>query len=136
MKAFHLKAEIPTEGDEGVCLLQWASVIRYQQFRLSDILIMIPNGTKLFGTPKERAIQMSRMKRLGFRPGVFDYLLPVSRPPYPGLFLELKRTRGGIVSSAQAVFKLDMEALGWKCVICEGWESAKDAITEYLREPK
>jgi hypothetical protein len=132
MTAFKLKAPLPTEGDECAALLQWASITRYQQWRLSQLLIMIPNGTKLFGTPKERAMQMARMKRLGFRSGVFDYLLPIPRAPYPGLWLELKRRQLGVVSDEQGLFKLDMEVLGWKTAIAKGWEEAKDAINDYL----
>jgi len=132
VKAFRLKPPLPTEGDECAALLQWASVTRYKRWRLSDLLIMIPNGTKLFGTPKERAMQMARMKRLGFRPGVFDYLLPVPRGTSPGLWLELKRRQLGVVSEEQGQFKADMEALGWATAIARGWEAAKDEINLYL----
>lgn len=127
-----LKPPLPTEGDECVCLLQWAAVTRYGKWRLSELLIMIPNGTKLFGTPRERAMQMAHMKRLGFRPGVFDYLLPVPRHGFPGLWLEMKRREMGVVSDEQALFKLDMDVLGWKTAICKGWESAREAIEGYL----
>lgn len=132
MKALKLKAPVPTEGDECVALMQWASVTRYKQWRLSNLLIMIPNGAVLAGDVRQRAIQMQRMKRLGFRSGVFDYILPIPVASYPGLFLELKRRDGGVVSGPQALFKFDMEELGWRCAICEGFEAAKSEIEHYL----
>ena len=129
---FRLKHLIPSEDSEAQCLIQWARVQRYQQWRLSDLLLMIPNGAYLGGDVRQRAITMAKMKRTGFRSGVFDYLLPVPRPPYPGLWIELKRRQLGIVSDSQGLFKLDMEVLGWKTAIAKGWEEAKDAINLYL----
>jgi len=130
--ALKLKVLIPTEDDEAQCLMQWALTQRWQHFHLSRLLIMIPNGAYLGGDSRQRAITMCKLKRTGFRNGVFDYLLPIPRPPYPGLFLELKRRRGWVVSEEQVAFKLDMDALGWATVICKGWEEAKAAITHYL----
>lgn len=132
MTPFKLKHLIPSEDSEAQCLIQWARVQRYQKWRLSDLLLLIPNGAYLGNEPKQRAITMGRLKRTGFRNGVFDYLLPVPKAPYPGLWLELKRRQIGIVSDDQGLFKLDMEVLGWKCVIARGWEEAKEAISGYL----
>ena len=129
---FKLKAPLPTEDDEATCLIQWARWQKWKGKRLSDLLVMIPNGAYLGGDVKQRAITKSKLKRMGFRNGVFDYILPVPRGTAPGLWLELKRRQLGIVSPAQAVFKLDMEQLGWVCAICEGWEAAKDEINLYL----
>lgn len=132
MSSLTLKAPLPTEGDECAALLQWAKITRYQRWRLSQLLVMIPNGAVLAGDAKHRAMQMNRMKALGFRPGVFDYLLPVPRGASPGLWLEMKRRQLGVVSDDQALFKLDMEALGWKTAIAKGWEEGRDAILGYL----
>jgi hypothetical protein len=130
--AFKLRAPIPTEGDECQWLLEWAAVTKYDGRRLADLLIMIPNGTKLFGDPKHRAIQMARMKSQGFKVGVFDYLLPVAIVPFHGLWLEMKRTQGGVVSATQMKFEALMRSLGWATLICAGWEQASRAILSYL----
>lgn len=132
MKALKLKPDLPTEDYEAQCLIQWARVTRYKQWALSDLLLMIPNGAYLGGDPRQRAITMGRMKRMGFRSGIFDYLLPVPRGAFPGLWLELKRRQLGVVSNEQGFFKLDMEVLGWKTAIARGWEEARVVITEYL----
>ena len=123
-----LKQVVPIESDEARWLIQWAATQRWGDRRLSDLLIMIPNGAVLAGDAKQRAMQMAKMKRTGFRPGVFDYLLPIPRDGAPGLWVELKRRNGGIVSDEQGLFKLDMEVLGWATAICKGWDEAKDAI--------
>ena len=131
--AFKLKAPIPTEGDECANLLQWAAVTKHQGRRLSDLLIMIPNGAVLAGDYKHRAIQMARMKRLGFKAGVFDYLLPVASAGSHGLWLEMKRTHGGIVSDEQNEFERLMRSLGWATRIALGWEAAAREIKAYLK---
>lgn len=133
MTSLTLKAPLPTEGDECVCLLQWARVKHYQRWCLADLLIMIPNGTKLFGTPKERAMQMARMKRLGFKPGAADYLLPIAAQGKHGLFIEVKRRQLSVVSDEQHAFAQTMIELGYAAVIVKGWEAARLAIEEYLK---
>lgn len=131
--AFKLKAPVPTERDECEWLMQWAAVKRHEGTRLSDLLIMIPNGTKLAGDARARAIQMNRMKDIGFKPGVFDYLLPVMVGASPGLWLEMKRIKGGIVSPEQRKFDELMHALGWQTAICSGFEEARRVIVRYLK---
>lgn len=134
MKAAVLKLKqiIPTEDDEAQWLIQWAHTQRYNGRKLSDLLIMIPNGAYLGGDARQRAITMAKLKRTGFRAGVFDYLLPIPRGSYPGLWLELKRRKGGVVSEEQLAFAAEMRALGWSIKVREGWEEAMDAINEYL----
>lgn len=133
MKAFALKELLPTEGDEACSLMQWAATQRYKGRRLTDYLIMIPNGAVLAGDARQRAIAMNRMKSQGFKAGVFDYILALPVAPYPGLWLELKRQKLGVVSEAQGLFKLHMEVVGWATAICKGWEEAKNAINDYLQ---
>ena len=127
-----LKQVVPTEDDEAQWLMQWAHTQRWQHLSLARVLIMIPNGAYLGGDARQRAITMCKLKRTGFRPGVFDYILPIPQGVFPGLFLELKRRRGWVVSDEQVSFKVDMESLGWCCVIAKGWEEAKNAINVYL----
>lgn len=133
MTSLKLKAPLPTEDDEQECLIQWARVQRYKRWRLSELLIMIPNGAYLGGDPRQRAITMARLKRMGFRNGVFDLLLPIPRPPYPGLFVEMKRRQLSVVSLEQSQFQMDMLDLGWATAICKGWEEGRAAIVEYLK---
>lgn len=129
---FKLKHLIPSEDYECQCLMRWASFQRWKTYRLSDVLIMIPNGAYLGGDAKQRAITMGKMKRTGFKAGVFDYLLPIPTDVAPGLWLEMKRRQLGVISLEQSQFRQLMLELGWATAIAKGWEEAKEAITNYL----
>lgn len=131
-RPFKLTPDIPTEDYECQCLIQWAALQKWQGQRLTELLIMIPNGAYLGGDPRQRSITMARMKRCGFRNGVFDYLLPIPMPHAPGLWIEMKRSKGGVVSDEQDTFKASMLALGWHAEICAGWELATQTINRYL----
>jgi hypothetical protein len=133
MTAFKLQEQIPTEGDEAECLMQWAQMRRHLGRKVSDYLIMIPNGAVLAGDARERAIAMARMKRQGFRPGVFDYILAIPVEPYPGLWIELKRQKLGVVSDEQKRFELAMSVMGWATAIAKGWDEARAVIEKYLK---
>jgi hypothetical protein len=125
---FKLTAPLPTEDWEAACLIEWAHVTRWRGHRLSDLIVMIPNGVKLSGDPRQRAITMNRLKRMGFKAGCYDYFIAVP----PGLWLELKRTKLGVVSEDQATFGALMDKLGWSTTVCKGWEAASVAIMGFL----
>lgn len=84
----------PTEAVEQEALFRWAVL----QPTESGIRLMmhIPNGG--YRKPSEAA----RFRALGVRAGVPDIFLPVARGGYHGLWIELKRRRGGRVSGEQA----------------------------------
>ncbi len=125
---FKLTAPTPTEDWEAQCLVEWAHTQRYGKERLSDLLVMIPNGVKLSGTPAQRAITMARLKRMGFRPGCYDYFLAIP----PGLWIELKRTKLGVLSDDQVAFGALMTRMGWQTVVVKGWEEAMRAIQQFI----
>jgi len=130
--ALKLKATLPTEDQEAQCLCEWARVKRWKGAPLSNFLIMIPNGAYLGGDLRQRHITMARMKRTGFKAGVFDYLLAIPTASAGGLWIELKRRHLGVVSMEQAAFQLDMLSVGYAAAVCKGWEAAKKAIENYL----
>lgn len=132
MKALKLKAPLPTEDDECRFLLQWARLQTWSGWRISDLLVMIPNGAVLAGDARRRGMQMGKMKRTGFRVGVSDYFLAAPRGPYGGLWLEMKRRELSITSAEQKAFQEDMRGVGYAAAIVKGWEAAKDAIEHYL----
>jgi hypothetical protein len=127
-----LKAIIPTENDECRYLLRWARLQTFSGWRISDLLVMIPNGAVLAGDARQRGMQMGKMKRAGFRTGVSDYFLAAPRGPYGGLWLEMKRRVRGVVSTDQESFQADMRGIGYATAIVKGWEEAKDKINQYL----
>lgn len=127
-----LKALLPTESQEAESLWQWAQVARFRESRISDYLIMIPNGAYLGGNVQQRSITMAKLKRQGFKVGASDYLLAIPRGGKHGLFVELKRRSLSVTSPEQTAFQLLMIDMGYDARICKGWEWAKAAIEEYL----
>jgi hypothetical protein len=96
---------------------------------LRDYLFHIPNG----GNRNLR--EAARMKRMGVRPGVSDYHLPVPRGLYHSLFVELKPDVKGYspkVSPAQVEWRTKMIDAGNAAYIIKGWDKAIEIMTMYV----
>jgi hypothetical protein len=132
VKSKAVKAPVPIEEEECVNLIEWAKVMHWRNRPIAEVLIHVPNGAYLGANAKTRAITMGKLIAMGVQPGVFDYLIPVPTPTRPGLWLEMKRTRGGTVSEDQKAFKRRMLALGWRCEVAKGWVEASRIIEEHL----
>ena len=74
----------------------------------------------------------NRLRRLGARAGVPDVFLPVARHGYHGLFIELKRTRGGRVTPLQRWWHEQLTAQGYRVVVAHGAGEAIQALESYL----
>ena len=140
-----LRTLISTEEQEAFAFMAWCDVARWRGWRISELILMIPNGAYLGPSERIRAMIMAKLKRAGFRNGICDYLLPIpvsnstaltngSRVDfsYPGLWIELKRPKGGRVSDDQQEFIDQQKLFGWKAEVCEGADAAKKAVKEYL----
>ena len=114
---------IPTEHQEQVMLFQWADwALR------PNLLYAIPNGGK-------RDIRTAAMlKAEGVKPGVPDICLPIPRGGKHGLYIELKRRKGGTVSKEQEAWIRALMGQGYMCAVCHGWEAARDEILRYLED--
>lgn len=113
----------PTEHEEQVQLFRWAA-----NFRALDLMHAIPNGGK-------RDIRTAaRLKAEGVKAGVPDIFLPVARGGKHGLYIELKRKRGGKVRPEQTEWKTALEAQGYQCEVCRGWIAARDVIIAYMQQ--
>lgn len=123
-------APVPTEHQEQVALMQWARRHAYQYPELR-LLHAIPNGEK-----RSHSVA-NRLKLEGVSPGVPDLFLPVPRiASYArlrhGLYIELKRQRGGSVSAEQKDWHVALRAQGYEVVVAKGWEAAVVEIRSYL----
>jgi len=49
------------------------------------------------------------------------------------VFIEMKRTTGGVVSKEQDDWRNEVMALGFDAYVCYGWDAAKEIITGYLK---
>lgn len=116
----------PTEHAEQVALMQLVSLHlgRWPELRL---LYAIPNGGhRHIAVAKKLAAE-------GVRPGVPDLCLPVARGGYHGLYVELKRTKGGAVSDVQGDWHKALVHEGYAVVVCYGCDQAWGAIANYMR---
>lgn len=116
------------EDAESEALWQWAQHVSV----LRDHLIHIPNGGK------RNAREAARFKRMGVRPGVHDYHLPVPRGDWHGLWIELKAPPGrrSSVSAAQREWGDKMRTQGYAVAFCKGWLEARDVLEWYINLPK
>lgn len=120
---------IPTEDEEQATLFKWADTFKARLPELA-LLHAIPNGGK-------RPISVAvRMKRTGTKAGVPDMFLPVARHGCHGLYIELKRSKGGRISAEQTVWMRELAKQGYRCAVCHGWMQARDEIIDYLKEDK
>jgi hypothetical protein len=119
--------ELPTEDQEQAWLIQWIKRHAPPEARR---LFHVPNGG---GRSKS---QGATLKLLGVQPGVPDLFLPVVRPPYHGLWIEMKSLSPQARASAeQRDWLLYLDGQGYKTALCAGFEAARDVILAYLNPP-
>lgn len=118
---------IPTEAQEQTALFQWAVYRRELELKS---MFAIPNGGS------RNQIEARHLKEQGVKAGVPDIFLPCMRGGYGGLFIEMKRQKGGRLSEAQKEMIDNLRCCGYRVEVCEGWEKARDVITEYMKEEK
>ena len=117
---------VPKEDAEQVIIFEWANWNMNKHPELA-LLYAIPNGGK-------RSIKTARMlKATGVKAGVPDMCLPVPRYPYHGLYIELKRRKGGRVSEKQSEWLQVLMKEGYKTCVCYGSDEAIQVIEDYLK---
>jgi hypothetical protein len=136
-----------TEHGHQCALFCWAALCGNDDVRQQlRMMFAIPNGGQRGdGTKRGAAIAGGKLKAEGVKDGVPDIMLPVAiclpnqgMPcKYHGLFIELKRPksvgkRKGVERENQSDFARKLEENGYRCVVCYGWEDARDMILKYL----
>lgn len=116
----------PSESAEQQCLFRWAAVMRARLPELA-LLYHVPNEGK-----RSQATG-GRMRAEGLKKGVPDICLPVPRGNCHGLYIELKRQRGGRTSPEQREWIDALNAQGYRACVCCGWEDAAMEIEKYLK---
>lgn len=117
---------VPTEHDEQTALVRWATLNEWHEPRLA-MLFAVPNGGM------RTKATAGKLRGEGVRAGVPDLMLaePGANGEH-GLFIELKRLRGGSVSDAQRMMLAKLRKAGYVAVVCRGWVEAARAIAAYL----
>ncbi len=122
-----MKTEKPlTEAQEQKLFFKWA---RANQIKFPELQLIFStlNGVRL--APRLR----KEMKEQGNRAGVPDVFLPVSRNGWHGLFIELKRIKGGRLSNDQKNFLSLLVGQNYFAIVCRGHKEAIKAVKEYLK---
>lgn len=114
---------IPSEHQEQIDLIKWCD--SHSDPRIHLIYSHL-NGLR---TNIGAAI---KAKAAGARRGIPDLFLPVPINEFHGLYIELKRVKGGSLSKEQKEWMLLLTNQGYKSVRCNGSEAAKVAIEDYF----
>lgn len=118
------KMPVPTEAQEQMTLFSWAAM-QSGKYPELNLLYHVPNGGS------RHKAEAGRLRAEGVKAGVPDLCLPVARGQYHGLYIELKRQRGGRTSDHQSEWLDALSAQGYKAALCYGWEQAAGTIIEY-----
>ena len=101
-------------------------VARIRLFLPGVLAFAIPNGGG------RTSWEGSRLKAEGVLAGVPDLLVAEPKPPHAGLFLEVKRARGGRLSRAQADVGRILREKGYAVAVGRGLEDAWSQVKAYL----
>jgi VRR-NUC domain len=114
---------MPSEHEEQVLLIKWCWNHPDKRIRL---IYSHLNGMR---TTVGTAI---KARDAGARRGIPDLFLPVATENYHGLYIELKRQKGGVVSPQQKEMMLLLAEQNYAVYVCKGAKEASEVITKYL----
>jgi len=117
----------PTEEAEQAAVFEWAQLMEHQIPEL-HLLHHIPNGGF------RPIMTAAKLKAQGVKPGVPDLFLPVARGGFHGLYIEMKRRKGGKVSDHQQDWLTELNYQHYRAEVAHGSEEACDIIYKYLME--
>ncbi len=86
----------------------------------------IPNG----GSRNKR--EAARLTAQGVKKGVPDLFIPRAAGKFHGLFIEMKREKGGRLSPDQAEWIALLRREGYAAYACPGFDNARAVIDRYL----
>jgi len=105
--------------------LEQVSAVNWFEAAYPGVLIFaIPNGGE------RNPMVAEKMRREGVRRGIPDLMIPAWR-----LFVEMKAETGGRLSPAQKEQIAYLESVGYRCLVCHGFESFRDAIIQLPPTP-
>lgn len=108
-----------TEDQEQMKLVSW---LKKQGIRFYSI----PNGGH------RNFHEAAKFKRTGVSPGVPDICIPFASGGFHGLYVELKRVKGGKISESQLDWIKHLRENGYYADVALGFEEAKKIVVYYL----
>jgi hypothetical protein len=119
--------KVPSEKAEQAFLVKWLQVKKIPYVAImNEFIARDKTGQPLWGL-------LARYKSLGYlQPGVSDLFIPVPVGVRHGLWIELKKIKGGTVLLEQKQWLDARWADGYETFICKGADDAIKVIAEYL----
>lgn len=120
-----MQVKCKSEYDEQRAIFTWSS---YQEKRFPCLKYMFCSlaGIRL------SMFQAKKAKASGNKRGVPDIIFPMQNHGYNGLFIELKREKGGVTSPEQKDFIQFLVEQNYRAVVCKGANEAIKEIESYL----
>jgi hypothetical protein len=115
-----LTDRIPTEHEEQRELVRW-----FRQTWPGVRIFAIPNGGA------RSPATAGRLKAEGVSSGVPDLFIPAW-----GLWVEMKRTKGGSLSAEQKDWIAYLESVRFCCIVGKGADDAKSKLQAFFNEQK
>jgi hypothetical protein len=115
------KSKFGTEYAEQVILVNW-----FRRQYPNELLFAIPNGGS------RHPYEAANLKRAGVTAGIPDLMLACARNGYHGMFIEMKRVKGGKVSVTQIEIAIALQEKGYLTVVAEGADKAKMYVENYM----
>lgn len=115
------------EHGEQVALFAWAAYQRRAQ-GIEALAYLFAVHNQGHGD----AVRGARAKAEGVRAGVSDLFLPVPGPGGAGLWIEMKKRKGGTLSAEQKAWGEAMKARGYAFMVAKGWREAAKALEMWL----
>lgn len=113
-----------SESREQQALFRWWDMYRSQY--PAALMFAVPNGGA------RSAITGARLKAEGVLAGVPDIFLAYPAGGLHGLFIEMKRVKGGTTSTAQKIVGELLSRAGYGVAVCHGWQDARDTVIRYM----
>lgn len=107
------------ESNEQILLFQWLEIQGINN------IFAIPNGGS------RNILEAKSLKKQGVKAGVPDIFLAEMRNGYGGLFIELKIGKNKLTNKQKEWLDI-LNNSGYKCVVCYGFDEAKNVILNYL----
>lgn len=111
--------DVPLEETEQIALIIW---LKNQRIRVSGSA----NGGK------RNLWEAMKLKRMGVSPGFPDIEIPLPSGGYHGLYIEMKRVKGGRLSAEQLDWLDYLRDKGYMAEVAHGFEEAKAIVLRYL----
>lgn len=136
----------PSEEDSQIALMQWAEMT-YRMYdsnfkdgeTLADYIHHSPNGgIRVQKTNRDGSTyspEGAKLKEMGTKAGFPDLTVFLARGGYFGLYIEMKRERGGAVSREQRMLIDRLTRQGYLCTVCHGTLEAVKVLKTYMSFP-